>query len=838
MQKKYRRMLIMLAYILVVSSTIAYSALTSSLQLNAEAKLRTISDIRVTGISLSSANGGTLQYESVYDVNTITSGFVLPTTDSSITYKVTVTNNGTIDQTIYDILTQSSNNSGLYYEISGYNVRDVIGFKTVVEFYITYKTTTPSEEPINVVNKFNFKKVYHVTFEAKGGTSITDGIKYEGVDLDLSTFTSTKQGYILSGWTDEQVGTTVKYNTNGTYTLDRDLILYAIWSPNPNTSYTVNHYVHDLGTNTYTLNSTDTLTGETESTLTLANLKKTIAGFTYVHGYLTGNTTKPTSGAVTTTTILADGSRVINLYYRRNYLYIQYHVNGGSMASSHGEGYGVSNSLVTYTGNTTNTNFLRGVYGSKVGNTNASTYIVGGSGLHNYDNDNSINIEKNGYIGKSGQEWNTKADGTGTSYYQAAATYNADGFAGADLSTGDQVVTLYVNWVPVNYEIQYDLQGGTVSTANPASYNIETATFTLNNPTQPGYTFTGWTGSNGNTPQTTVTIPAGSTGAKAYIANWQANTYDVTFDTNGGTIGANELFSFDGSTHTIDGTIVGATWGTDYLQFAGDNTTSVNLGQINSDYMTLQATFSIDEAPTHNMVVMGNVEGGGGGLYVAYHSGKYVIAGQFYVGNGYKTIYSDIVPEVGKKYNVLLSYDGNIEKLYVDGTFIDSIEAEGIIKTPAANTIMALGGNPNGSVVNQEFFKGKIYNASIYSNPKKQVTYDSQYGTLPTPTRNGYTFKGWNGKNKFSGLVKGVRIYDTTGVETTGTPFATTKFIDVDFSQNNYYLSGLTNTLYSFVAVYDENKNYLGRTSGMTRTNILLNSSSIQEYRSFDVSSA
>ena len=547
MQKKYRRFLTILTFILVISSTIAYSALTSTLQIDAEARLRTVSDIRVSGISLSSTNGGTLQYESVYDVNTITSGFVLPTTNSSITYKVQVTNNGTIDQTIYDILTQSSNNSGLYYEISGYNVRDVIGFKSVIEFYITYKTTTPSNDVINVVNKFNFKKVYHVTFETKGGSTIPEAIKYEGVDLSLTGHTPTKPGYVLAGWTDEQDGTTVKYQTNGTYTLDRDLILYALYTEATNTPYKVNHYVHDLGTNTYTLDSTDNLTGTTDSTLTLASLKKTIPGFTYVDGYLTGGTTKPTSGAVTTTTILADGSRVINLYYRRNYLYIQYHVNGGSLASTHGTGYSVSNNLITYTGNTTNTNFVRGVYGGKVNGIDLNTYVSNGTGLHDYNSTTGINIVKNGYIGKSGQQWNTNASGAGTSYSQTTTTYDANTFGGADLSTGDQVVTLYVNWVPVNYEIQYDLQGGTLSTQNPTTYNVETDTFTLNNPTQIGYTFLGWTGSNGNTPQTTVTIPTGSYGDKAYIANWQANTYTVKYNGNGNTSG-----STANSTHTYD----------------------------------------------------------------------------------------------------------------------------------------------------------------------------------------------------------------------------------------------------------------------------------------------
>jgi uncharacterized protein (TIGR02145 family)/uncharacterized repeat protein (TIGR02543 family) len=59
-----------------------------------------------------------------------------------------------------------------------------------------------------------------------------------------------------------------------------------------------------------------------------------------------------------------------------------------------------------------------------------------------------------------------------------------------------------------------------VATANPTSYTIESAAITLNNPTRTGYTFAGWTGSNGTTAQATVTIPAGSTGNKSYTATW------------------------------------------------------------------------------------------------------------------------------------------------------------------------------------------------------------------------------------------------------------------------------------------------------------------------------
>ena len=39
-------------------------------------------------------------------------------------------------------------------------------------------------------------------------------------------------------------------------------------------------------------------------------------------------------------------------------------------------------------------------------------------------------------------------------------------------------------------------------------------------------------------------------------------------------------------------------------------------------------------------------------------------------------------------------------------------------------------------------------NGGELSNNTKNVVVGSSYGTLPTPTRDGYTFKGWNGKNK------------------------------------------------------------------------------------------
>ena len=71
-----------------------------------------------------------------------------------------------------------------------------------------------------------------------------------------------------------------------------------------------------------------------------------------------------------------------------------------------------------------------------------------------------------------------------------------------------------------NYTISYTLNGGTLPSGYPSSYNITTNTFTLSNPTRTGYTFAGWTGSNGSTKQTSVSITKGSTGNKTLYAKW------------------------------------------------------------------------------------------------------------------------------------------------------------------------------------------------------------------------------------------------------------------------------------------------------------------------------
>ena len=84
-------------------------------------------------------------------------------------------------------------------------------------------------------------------------------------------------------------------------------------------------------------------------------------------------------------------------------------------------------------------------------------------------------------------------------------------------------LTITAQWTVNQYTITYDLASGTAE-GNLDTYTVETDAFTLKNPTRPGYTFTGWSGTGlTGEDNLTVTIQKGSTGNRSYTAHWRYN---------------------------------------------------------------------------------------------------------------------------------------------------------------------------------------------------------------------------------------------------------------------------------------------------------------------------
>ena len=90
--------------------------------------------------------------------------------------------------------------------------------------------------------------------------------------------------------------------------------------PSDTTSYyVVKHYLMNLDGSTYTLKDTSTHKEKINSSVTISSVKNTYTGFTYQggKGATAASASKPSSFD-TTTTVLANAKRVINIYYSRN----------------------------------------------------------------------------------------------------------------------------------------------------------------------------------------------------------------------------------------------------------------------------------------------------------------------------------------------------------------------------------------------------------------------------------------------------------------------------------------------------------------------------------------
>ena len=148
-------------------------------------------------------------------------------------------------------------------------------------------------------------------------------------------------------------------------------------------------------------------------------------------------------------------------------------------------------------------------------------------------------------------------------------------------------VTVTASFQPITYTITYNnVEGATFAASNPVSYTVEGEAITLNNPIKTGYTFGGWTGTDLDGITQTVTIPSGSTGDRAYTANWTTHTYSVQFNGNGATDGemSAQSFTYDELTKELTANAYTRTGYT----FTGWNTAADGTGTAYTDGQAVQ----------------------------------------------------------------------------------------------------------------------------------------------------------------------------------------------------------------------------------------------------------
>ena len=539
--------------------------------------------------------------------------------------------------------------------------------------------------------KFNFDYDIHdrefdLTFDGNGGSEHETITELNGTDICLPE--PSRIGYTFAGWEDKNG---VVHNAGDGYVMpvggDN---LTAKWTPNPDTKYVVNHYQMNLDGSTYTLESTESKTGTTDSELTTSSFKKTYTGFTYLES-------KVDDDVVENTTIKPDGTLVIDLYYSRNKY--GFDLNG----------------------------YIDGVVRGNLTNAAGSVFAR----VDIYVNDEKVgdqvtDFTSNSYPFYYGSKWEVKniTVSTGRQYnglYAQTETTSAKELSGT-VGTNSTIVNLDLS--TITYNINYNLVGGTVLN-NPSMYNVDTETFTLSNPVKTGYTFLGWTGDNGTVPQTTVTIEKGSIGNKTYTANWKANTYTVKYKGNGATSG-----STADSTHTYDVEQVLTTNGFSRLgyTFAGWNTNTSGTG---TNYSNCQLVKNLASA-----------QGSVFNLYAKWNIVTYSITYNLNGGTNPST-------GVETKYNVTssaitlptptktgYSFGGWYENSSFSGSAVTSIPTGS-----TGNKVYYAKWTPVTYTITYNLGGG-----SVSGNPSS-YTIESDTITLNNPTRTGYTFLGWTGSN-------------------------------------------------------------------------------------------
>ena len=265
----------------------------------------------------------------------------------------------------------------------------------------------------------------------------------------------------------------------------------------------------------------------------------TSSGYTLNGWYTDAGMTHTTS----TIPFADDGS--VTLYSTRSLatFSIAYNLGGGSVATANPTSYTVQSNAITLNNPTRNGYTFAGWTGTGINGTAMTVTIPHGStGNRSYTAtwvpSYTITYDLDGGTASNPTSYSVLSDAI-TLNNPIRSGYTFAGWTGTGLNGPTMTVTIpkgsegnrsyTATWTLNVYTISYDLAGGSVETDNPVYYTSANETVTLVNPTREGYDFAGWTGSNGNTPQITVTIPKGSTGNRSYTANW-AFIYSISYD--------------------------------------------------------------------------------------------------------------------------------------------------------------------------------------------------------------------------------------------------------------------------------------------------------------------
>lgn len=293
-------------------------------------------------------------------------------------------------------------------------------------------TLTPDED---IVLYPVFVPKHNVIFNSNNGENDTKVQRIgEGIERELEENTFTYKHHIFAGWTTNEDGSGDKYSDKQKITMGTtDLILYAQWV---NYGIPINKYKVVFNANTGTGKMSD-LVGENGDTVTL-----TANQFIKEHfKFESWNTMRDGSGTSygnESVYEIPNMNSILYAQWERDSLEITFNSNGGA-----------------------------GSMPNQVVNVNEDSTL------------NKNEFDKPGYVFDG---WNTKPDGSGTSYVDE------------DSFTGDDDIILYAQWKESSLRVIYDANGALGNV--PASVPVNNGdTITVANQGElnlPGSVFKGW----------------------------------------------------------------------------------------------------------------------------------------------------------------------------------------------------------------------------------------------------------------------------------------------------------------------------------------------------------
>ena len=403
---------------------------------------------------------------------------------------------------------------------------------------------------------------YFINYNSSGGVGTMNQDEFiYNQSKKLSKNIYTKEGYIFKGWSTSSNGEVVYDDESEIYNLssksDKVITLYAKWE-----IIKLNVKYYDLFG---ALLKNETVDYGNKS---IAPEEPSIEGYTFVKW-------NPEPDIIKTDTIY-------EAQYSINEYTIKYDLNMGSESDKNSINYNVESNTFTLPQPTRIGYTFLGWTGSNGLKPQVNLTINKGTiGNKSYKANWVANIYKVTLNANGGTADISSILVSYNSLYGELPTPSRIGYTFEGWYYGDQLVNestlqdrnfdheLKAKWKVITYNITYNLNGG--SATLKTTYNIETDTFTLPEPTKTGYTFLGWTGSNGTTPSKSVSIPKGSIGDKSYTANWQVITYNITYNLNGGSATLKTTYNIETDTFTLpEPTKTGYT----FLGWTGSNGTT------------------------------------------------------------------------------------------------------------------------------------------------------------------------------------------------------------------------------------------------------------------------